>query len=61
MNKKRKYLYMLFIGACPVCGTDVSRRVRQYDKRPPDARDRVVRMADTIALTFCHCQVGGVR
>ena len=45
--------YRLYLGSCPVCGSDKSYRERVYGKRPEKLEDRVVYLSDTETYDWC--------
>jgi hypothetical protein len=43
----------MYVGECPVCGSDKSSRERVYGERPKDLEERYVYMSDF--ETYDHC------
>lgn len=57
MTTKRKphkpHWYRMYIGECPVCGTDQSYRERVYGARPEKREDRTVYLSQTNTYDYC--------
>ncbi len=58
MTKTRKpqpkHWYKIFIGECPVCGSDAGYRVRMYTERPIDVQERYEYLSDTLTYDYCN-------
>lgn len=52
-KSKRKYWYRMYVGECPVCGSDKSWRERVYGVKPKKISKRYVRIPDS--QTFDNC------
>jgi hypothetical protein len=46
-KKKKPHWYRMYIGECPVCGSDKSYRVRVFGRKPKDHRKRYVQLKQT--------------
>lgn len=49
----KKHWYRVYLGECPVCGSDKSYRERVYGKRPAKSEDRYVLLKDTETFDWC--------
>jgi len=48
-----KYWYKMFVGECPVCGSDKSYRQRVYGKKPKNISDRYVFLSYKETYDYC--------
>lgn len=52
-KRKQSHWYRIYVGECPVCGSDKGFRERVNGPKPSDRNDRVVHMSD--AECYDHC------
>lgn len=48
-----QHWYRQYVGACPMCMSDRSYRVRVYGERPEDPRECCVVLSDREAYDYC--------
>lgn len=51
--KKKQHWYRIFVGECPVCGSEQSYRERVYGKRPINPKRRYVYLSDFQTYDGC--------
>lgn len=47
----KKYWFKIFVGECPVCGTNMGYKVKQTTKKPKDRKKRYVFLGNC----YCGC------
>lgn len=49
----KKHWYKLYLGECPVCGSNKSYRERVYGRKPKDVKKQVEYIPDATTYDYC--------